>query len=103
MSDDVAFIPVRRQRLSEELAERILASIAAGRLRPGDRLPPISEMARAFRVAPATVREALMRLEMQQRDRDPSRRGCLRRRDRGLTPALNSAARTSPALGARAA
>jgi DNA-binding FadR family transcriptional regulator len=66
MSDDVAFIPVRRQRLSEELAERILALIAAGRLRTGDRLPPINEMARAFRVAPATVREALMRLEIQR-------------------------------------
>jgi len=65
MSDDVAFIPVLRQRLSEELAERIRASIAAGRLRAGDRLPPINEMARACRVAPATVREALMRLEMQ--------------------------------------
>jgi GntR family transcriptional repressor for pyruvate dehydrogenase complex len=66
MSDDVDFVPVRRQRLSEELADRIMRSIAAGRLRPGDQLPPISGMARAFRVAPATVREALIRLEAKR-------------------------------------
>jgi DNA-binding FadR family transcriptional regulator len=66
MSHDIEFIPVRRQRLSEELGERILASIASGDLRPGDRLPPIMEMARAFRVAPATVREALVRLEARR-------------------------------------
>ena len=65
MSDD-DFAPVRRRRLSEALAEQILASIADGRLRPGDRLPAISEMARAFRVAPATVREALTRLEVKR-------------------------------------
>ena len=66
MSDDIAFIPVRRQRLSEELAERIMGSIAAGRLHPGDQLPSIAAMARAFRVAPATVREALVRLETRR-------------------------------------
>lgn len=63
MGQDIEFTPVRRQRLSEELADRIQASIAAGRLRPGDQLPPIAEMARAFRVAGGTVREALIRLE----------------------------------------
>ncbi len=66
MSREVEFTPVRRQRLSETLAERILASIASGRLRPGDRLPPIAEMARAFQVAVPTVREALVRLELQR-------------------------------------
>lgn len=63
MLHDDRFTPVRRQRLSDELAERIQASIAEGTLRPGDQLPPILAMARGFRVAPATVREALMRLE----------------------------------------
>lgn len=63
MSPDISFTPVIRQRLSEKLADRIAASIATGQLRPGDQLPPIIEMARSFRVAPATVREALMRLE----------------------------------------
>lgn len=59
----VEFTPVRRQRLSEELAERILSMVKTGQLRPGDQLPPITEMAREFRVAAATVREALIRLE----------------------------------------
>ena len=66
MSDHIDFVPVRRQRLSEELADRIMGSIAAGRFRPGDQLPPIAGMARAFRVAPATVREALVRLEAKR-------------------------------------
>ena len=60
------FSPLRRQRLSDGLAERILASIAAGDLSPGDQLPSILEMARAFRVAPATVREALIGLEAKR-------------------------------------
>ena len=63
MTPDISFTPVVRQRLSEKLADRIAASIATGQLRPGDQLPPIVEMARSFRVAPATVREALVRLE----------------------------------------
>jgi GntR family transcriptional repressor for pyruvate dehydrogenase complex len=63
MTPDISFSPVIRQRLSEKLADRIAASIATGQLRPGEQLPPIVEMARSFRVAPATVREALTRLE----------------------------------------
>lgn len=66
MTLDISFAPVVRQRLSEELANRIAASIATGKLRPGDQLPPIVEMARSFRVAPATVREALVRLEAKR-------------------------------------
>jgi GntR family transcriptional repressor for pyruvate dehydrogenase complex len=65
MIPDISFTPVIRQRLSEKLADRIAASVATGQLRPGDQLPPIVEMARSFRVAPATVREALTRLEMR--------------------------------------
>lgn len=63
MTHSVGFTPVRRGRLSDEVVERILAPIAAGDLRPGDRLPAIAEMARTFRVAANTVREALIRLE----------------------------------------
>ena len=63
MSSDIDFVPVRRQKLSEELADRIVASIRTGQLRPGDQLPSIADMARRFQVAPATVREALIRLE----------------------------------------
>jgi GntR family transcriptional repressor for pyruvate dehydrogenase complex len=63
MQDLPAFTPMSRRRLSDELVERILASIAAGELCPGDRLPTIVETARSFGVGASTVREALMRLE----------------------------------------
>ena len=63
MEKRLEFTPVKRQRLPDDLAERILASIAAGEFRPGDQLPPIVAMARTFRVATTTVREALIRLE----------------------------------------
>ena len=66
MTPSMGFAPVRRSRLSDELVERILTSIAAGDLRPGDRLPPIAQMARGFRVAANTVREALIRLETRR-------------------------------------
>ena len=63
MRKPAAFSPVPRRRLSEELVEQILASIAAGELRLGAQLPPIIEMARSFGVGASTVREALIRLE----------------------------------------
>ena len=59
------FEPIDRPRLSDELVARILASIRDGRLSSGDRMPSITEMARRFRVAPATVREALVKLEVR--------------------------------------
>jgi len=58
------FTPIQRPRLSDELVRRIVGSIQDGQLVPGDRLPPIAEMARRFRVARATVREALFKLEL---------------------------------------
>jgi GntR family transcriptional repressor for pyruvate dehydrogenase complex len=66
MSHHAKFTAEPRRRLSDELAERIQAKVATGELRPGDRLPPILEMARNFRVAPTTVREALIRLESKR-------------------------------------
>jgi DNA-binding FadR family transcriptional regulator len=48
MAKSPSFTPLRRRRLSEELVERILASIATGELRPGAQLPPIAEMPRGF-------------------------------------------------------
>ena len=63
MRDSSAFTPVPRRRLSDQLVERILASIATGELRPGDQLPSILETARRFDVGASTVREALIRLE----------------------------------------
>lgn len=59
-----AFAPISRERLSDHLANRIGGSIESGHYRLGDRLPSIGEMARAFRVAPASIRVALTKLEM---------------------------------------
>jgi DNA-binding FadR family transcriptional regulator len=64
-SDDMpdAFAPVRREKLYDRVADRIGGSIARGQFRPGERLPAIGEMARAFGVAPGSVRAALTKLE----------------------------------------
>ena len=66
MATSATFVPIVRQRLSDLLVHRIRASIEGGQLRAGDQLPPILAMAREFRVAAATVREALMKLEAKR-------------------------------------
>lgn len=58
-----AFAPVAKQSLSDDLAQKIMQLVGAGRLGAGDRLPPISEMARRFGVGGPTLREALKKLE----------------------------------------
>jgi GntR family transcriptional repressor for pyruvate dehydrogenase complex len=60
------FAPVTRQRLADALASRISRSIQSGELQPGERLPAIAVMARAFGVGAPTVRQALTKLEMMQ-------------------------------------
>lgn len=66
MKDPAGFAPLRRQRLSDELVDRILSLIASGDMRSGDRLPPIAQMAKTFGVAATTMREALIRLEARK-------------------------------------
>jgi GntR family transcriptional regulator, transcriptional repressor for pyruvate dehydrogenase complex len=53
------FAPMPAAGVSEAIVRRIGDLIASGDLRPGDRLPPESELAQAFDVAPMTVRAAL--------------------------------------------
>lgn len=57
------FQSVMRQSLSDEIADRITRMIESGGFKESDRLPAISEMARRFGVGPATLREALKKLE----------------------------------------
>ena len=57
------FSPIHRERLPDNVADRLLDLIRAGAYRAGDRLPPIAQMARAFRVGAPTVRQALTKLE----------------------------------------
>lgn len=48
------FVPMWRQ-----ISEDIQRKIAAGLLKPGDKLPSTREMSETYEVAPATVRKAI--------------------------------------------
>jgi DNA-binding FadR family transcriptional regulator len=61
-----AFAPLARDALSDRLVASIRASIQSGAYQGGDRLPSIPRMARSFRVGAATVREAIIKLEMMR-------------------------------------
>jgi len=60
---EASLAPIARQRLADDLAQRITRLILSGTYRAGDRLPPISAMARQFGVGSPTLREALRKLE----------------------------------------
>jgi GntR family transcriptional repressor for pyruvate dehydrogenase complex len=53
------YAPIRRDRLSEEVADRLLAGIVDGKFELGERLPPERELVRLFEVGRPTIREAL--------------------------------------------
>ncbi len=55
--------PVARQSLADDLAQRIRRLIRENRLKRGQRLPPIAEMAKRFGVGHPTLRESLRKLE----------------------------------------
>ena len=58
------FAPIQTRRAFEEVCERIRAQIAAGALRPGDKLPPERELALQLGVGRNALREALRSLEI---------------------------------------
>ena len=58
------FGPLRTRRVFEEICEQIRRDMAAGRLRPGDKLPAERELAEMFKVSRSAVREALRSLEV---------------------------------------
>ena len=62
-TDDVVFEPIRIRRGFEEIYDQIRGEIAAGRLKPGDRLPAERELAAQFGVSRQAVREALRGLQ----------------------------------------
>ncbi len=57
--------PMHRSRLYEQLVERLLALVHELDLKPGDRLPPERELAADLGVSRASVRQALVVLEVQ--------------------------------------
>jgi GntR family transcriptional regulator, transcriptional repressor for pyruvate dehydrogenase complex len=58
-----AFIPIKPQRLSEEVYRQLKESILSGRYKPGDRLPSEKSFCEAFGVGRPVIREALRFLE----------------------------------------
>lgn len=60
-----ALRPLQRSRLYEQLVERLLALVHELDLKPGDRLPPERELAADLGVSRASVRQALVVLEVQ--------------------------------------
>lgn len=58
------FEPIHTRRAFEEICERIRAQIAAGTLRPGDKLPAERELAAQLGVGRNALREALRSLEI---------------------------------------
>lgn len=59
-----SFEPIRTRRAFEQICERIRAQIAAGSLRPGDKLPAERELAQQLGVGRNALREALRSLEI---------------------------------------
>ncbi|HWG99981.1 MAG TPA: winged helix-turn-helix domain-containing protein [Pilimelia sp.] len=45
------------------IADEITADIRAKKLKPGDRLPSIAELAALYKVSPSTVKQVYVRLE----------------------------------------
>lgn len=57
---------LERRSISEQVANRIMAMIKSGNLRPGDRLPTEAQMAIAFGISRPPLREALKALTMMR-------------------------------------
>jgi DNA-binding FadR family transcriptional regulator len=64
-SDHRTAAPLHVPQRYEQVARRLTADIAAGRLAPGERLPSERDLARALGVGRASVREALAALQNQ--------------------------------------
>ena len=56
--------PIRRKKVSEEIAERIASDINANLYKPGDRLPSERELMTLFGCGRSAVREALFALQL---------------------------------------
>ena len=60
----VSFKPIQSKRTFEEVSSEIKQLVFKGALKPGDKLPSETELARQFNVGRQTVREALRILEL---------------------------------------
>lgn len=90
MTDAAEWQPLSRSRTYELVLDQIEEQILAGRLRPGDRLPPERELAGMLGVSRAAIREALRVLEAQ---------GVLRRPQVGTGPESGNLIAGMPSTG----
>ena len=58
----LTFKPVESKTLAEAVAEQLMAMIARGQLKPGDRLPTEPKLMEQFNVERSTLREAVKSL-----------------------------------------
>lgn len=63
--DKPQFARIRTRRLFEEICEQVRREMAAGALRPGDKLPTERDLAEKFGVSRSAVRDALRSLEVE--------------------------------------
>lgn len=57
-----ALTPVRLTNAADQIAQRLVGAIALGEFAPGDRLPPVPQLASCLQVNATSIREALQRL-----------------------------------------
>ena len=55
---------IQRKRLSDQIIERLIAMMANGELKPGDKLPPEPQLMDQFGVGRSSIREAIGALEL---------------------------------------
>jgi GntR family transcriptional repressor for pyruvate dehydrogenase complex len=63
VTDVLGVRQVRKTRVYREIVDQIRGLIAAGRIKPGDRLPPERELAELFKASRNSVRDAIRVLE----------------------------------------
>lgn len=63
-TEEHMFRSVRTRRVSEQIIQQLQAAIFAGKLKPGDKLPPERELVERFQASRASVREATRTLEL---------------------------------------
>ena len=65
VTDSFKIASLRRERVSESVANQIRQAIFSGQLEPGHKLPPEREMAEQFETSRVALREALRALEQE--------------------------------------
>ena len=55
---------IQRKRLTDQIIEKLIAMIASGELKPGDKLPPEPQLMEQFGVGRSSIREAIGSLEL---------------------------------------